>query len=419
MSTATEIPYVEERSAWRLMWLLVIGVVLSLVDRQVLAIVVEPLKHDLGLSDTQIGILQGPAITLFFALAAVPFGWVVDRHNRRNLMLVCLLIWSVATAACGFVKSFEQLLVLRIVVAIGEASWAPALFSIVADLFRPERRRSAYAMQMATGFIGGALALTLGGVAFQAVASSGLKLFGLDAPWRVAFVVVAAPGIPLAAAMLLFREPARHAALASAASPVATPLPMGKLALLALATGFTSAGITALSAWGAPLLVRAHGFEPGAAGVQLGAMAVLTCTLAGFAAALLPRRISGSERVLGLDVASVTAVFAALAGLLLFAPLPPLGVAAALAGTLGLFLVPYGLLPVVVQAWTPGAVHGRVFATIKFVEVLIAGGGAVIVGALSDRSAGAGLSTALAGTIGVCGLLAAGFFVLAWRKARA
>lgn len=189
------------RARYTLALLLLIYVV-NFVDRQVLVILMEPIKHDLGLTDTQLGLLSGLAFAIFYATFGIPLARVADRHSRRNVIAICLTIWSVVTALCGFAQNFAQLLVARMFVAIGEAGGGPPSHSMIADLFPFGKRATALAIYACGVPLGVLFGMALGGWLNE--------MFN----WRVAFAVVGAPGVVLAILFVLtVKEPAREASV--------------------------------------------------------------------------------------------------------------------------------------------------------------------------------------------------------------
>jgi predicted MFS family arabinose efflux permease len=168
-------------------------------DRQILSVVAQPVKRDLGLSDTQMGLLLGLTFALLYSLLGIPMARWADRHARTRLIALGLAIWAAMTALSGFARSFAQLALARVGVGIGEASYMPAAYSVLSDYFPAERRATALGIL----HLGAALGILVGNVAGGWLAEH----FG----WRTAFFVLGAPGI-LAAALFHYsvREPARE-----------------------------------------------------------------------------------------------------------------------------------------------------------------------------------------------------------------
>ncbi|MCW1401814.1 MFS transporter [Novosphingobium sp. MW5] len=128
------------RKAWGFVALLFLAGLFSVIDRAVLNVVVDPVRHDLGIGDQQIGLLQGLAFGLFYAFMGLPMGLLADRKSRRNLVILGIGLWSMATIASGLAQSFGQIFTARLLVGLGEAALSPAAISLIADLFPPARR---------------------------------------------------------------------------------------------------------------------------------------------------------------------------------------------------------------------------------------------------------------------------------------
>jgi MFS family permease len=206
-------PYPSRGAAWYAAIVLMICYTFAFVDRLILAFLVTPLKHDLHLSDTQIGLLQGLAFAIFYSILGIPAGLAADRVNRRNLIAAGVIAWSLMTSCGSLAKSFGTLALARMGVGIGEATLAPAAFSTLADYFPRERLSSALSVYSMGIQLGVGLALILGGFVAQAVMHMhpvNLPGIGLLEPWRLTFLVVGAPGIFIVALLATLREPPRR-----------------------------------------------------------------------------------------------------------------------------------------------------------------------------------------------------------------
>ena len=193
--------------------LLALAGTLSFVDRQILAVMIGPIKRDLGgLSDTQISLIIGIAFALIYSLASLPLARIADRYNRRNLIAAGIASWSAMTAMAGFANSFWQLFAARMGVGIGEATLGPATTSLVADYWERERLPLAYGIVAVAPFLGTGLASIVGGPLIdylEARPRLSLPLFGEMYSWQSVLVLVGLPGILLALAMFTMREPKR------------------------------------------------------------------------------------------------------------------------------------------------------------------------------------------------------------------
>ena len=200
--------------AWYALILFLIVYVFNFIDRQILSILAESIKADLKLDDAEIGFLYGTAFAVFYSLFGIPLGRLADSWYRGRLMAIGLALWSSMTALSGFASSFAMLATARIGVGIGEASASPAAYSMIADYFPKEKRATALSIYSSGLYIGGGIALPLGGYVISEWArrfpDAGAAPLGL-APWQAAFLAVGLPGLLLAAWIWNLREPLRGA----------------------------------------------------------------------------------------------------------------------------------------------------------------------------------------------------------------
>src|SRR5262245_13308183 len=192
---------------------LVVVYVFNFLDRQILAILAERIRADLGVTDAELGFLYGTAFAVFFAVFGIPLGRLADVWDRRKLIALGLAVWSLMTALSGFARSFPELALARIGVGIGEASAAPAAFSLLSDYFPPARRATALAVYSSGIYLGAGLGLMIGGqivARWDAAFPDATGPFGLRG-WQVAFFAVGVPGLLLALWVRTLREPARGA----------------------------------------------------------------------------------------------------------------------------------------------------------------------------------------------------------------
>lgn len=201
-------------AAYYVLALLMGACFLSFADRFLLTLLAPAIQNDLGISDTQLSLLQGLSFSIFYSVLAMPFGWVADNSNRRNLVAAGVATWCVATVMSGFCHTFPQLLAARSAVAIGEATLMPAAFSMLADTFPSNQRGRVFGYFTSASAVGTGGALVLGGMVLQAlhgVQWVSLGPLGTVRPWQAAFVLVGSPGL-LVAALLFFtiREPGRR-----------------------------------------------------------------------------------------------------------------------------------------------------------------------------------------------------------------
>lgn len=183
------------------------------VDRQILTLLIEPIRLDLNISDTQVSLLGGFAFALFYTIMGVPIAWLADQRSRRVIIAVGVAIWSVMTALCGLAQNFIQLFLARVGVGIGEASLTPSAYSLLADYFPPHRLGRAMGVYMAGGATGAGLALVVGGAVITLVADLpqiAIPIVGVVQPWQFAFICAALPGILVVLLMATIKEPYRR-----------------------------------------------------------------------------------------------------------------------------------------------------------------------------------------------------------------
>lgn len=183
------------------------------LDLGILSLLVQPIKTDLGLSDSQIGLLLGLAFALFHTVVGVPLAGLVDRYSRRAILAVGVAFWSLMTAFTGLANSFMQLFWFRVGVGAGEAVNGPATYSMIADLFPRERLARAISMINLGTIAGGGLSLILGAIVIKALAHMTmptLPVVGQLKHWQMVFFIVGLPGLLLAAAMMMIPEPKRR-----------------------------------------------------------------------------------------------------------------------------------------------------------------------------------------------------------------
>ncbi|MEH6592348.1 MAG: MFS transporter [Halioglobus sp.] len=259
-------PYETKKTRYYALGLLTVVYCFNFVDRQLLAILQESIKLDLGLSDSQLGLLTGFAFAVFYVTAGIPIAGWADRSNRRNIVALSLLIWSGMTAMSGAVQNYTQLLLARIGVGVGEAGGSPPSHSIISDIFPVQYRASALSFYSTGVNIGILFGFLLGGWLNE--------FFG----WRVAFVVVGGPGIILAILVRkTLHEPIRGLVDNRQVSEEAPPF-RAVLALLwsrrsfrhiALAAGLNAFVSYASINWNASFFIRSHGMSTGELGTWL------------------------------------------------------------------------------------------------------------------------------------------------------
>jgi MFS family permease len=258
---------------------LIATAVLSYTDRQVLSLLVDPIRGDMGISDTQISLLLGTAFAVIYGIAGIPLGFLADRISRRNLILAGVTVWSLGTIGCGLSHNFGEIFASRIVVGLGEAALSPAAISLISDYFPPSRRGTAVGFFLSGIAMGSGVAILIGGGVLHAIELGALAATPLAgyAPWRMVLLVIGGPGLLWAIAILLIREPLRRTAEgeSAAAGGVAEgstwrATPWARVVPIYIVLAAASFVDNAVGAWAPTLLIRDFGKDPAQIGVELG-----------------------------------------------------------------------------------------------------------------------------------------------------
>jgi MFS family permease len=309
---AGEAPWPPASRAWWAVGVFCIAAILSYSDRQILSLLVDPIRADLHVTDVQVGLLQGAAFALIYAVAGVALGRAADVLPRRLVIVAGILVWSAATVACGYAASFGGLFAARAAVGIGEAALAPAAMSIITDSFPANRRGAGTGAFLMGMIIGGGVAITLGGFILQAAqagALRGVPIVGALAPWRAGLVILGLLGLPVAVLAATVPEPQRRrltggasagpASLRDAAARLAAMWPV--LAPLYAAMGLSSLCDFAILNWAPTFLIRRFGLGVAEIGGALGAVVIVGGVAGSFGIGLVAdrmvRRGGGSSRL--------------------------------------------------------------------------------------------------------------------------
>lgn len=404
--------------AWAAVLLCMVAYIFSFIDRQILALLIGPIQRDLGLSDTQFGLLHGFAFALFYALLGIPVAALSDRGSRPLIISVGVALWSLATMACGLGRSFLHLFLARVCVGGGEAALSPATYSLIGDMFPRERLGRAVAVYSLGSFLGTGIAFLLGGWLITRVGAAGpVSLAGLPplAGWQLTFLIVGAPGLLLALVMgLAMPEPRSGGGGLSAASApgvgeVLRFLWRERAIFGPHMAGFTLAAMTlfALLSWSPAYLMRSFGMSPAQSGAQLGVVAILGAGGGVMASGWLMDRLTRAGRR---DAPFMTGMLGAAGAALPLLLLPFVagpGMALSLLAV-AFFFASFPMPPstAVMQVVAPSAMRSRVSALFLGSNSLIGmGGGGALVGLVTDRVLGGPAATGQA--LGMVGGLAA------------
>ncbi|WP_397453061.1 MFS transporter [Pseudomonas sp. NA-150] len=274
--------------AWYTVFVLFLAYTFSYVDRVILTILVEPIQRDLGINDSQLALLHGLAFVIFYVVLGVSLGYAADRANRKRIIVISIITWSLMTACCGLAKSFGQLFMARAGVGVGEAGLSPAGYSLLGDYFPPHKRGLALGVYTAAIVFGGGVALIIGGLVVQAVSAHptiNLPIIGATRSWQAVFFIVGLPGLLVGLLAMTLKEPMRRTGesiVSSNRSRVSflTQFKRHKSSYLLHIVGFSmlSVPFNVTLLWGRPFLSRTMGLSPSQGAYTLGVIMMIFCT---------------------------------------------------------------------------------------------------------------------------------------------
>ena len=278
--------------------ILLIAYILSFIDRNILAVLVGPIRDDFSISDFQFSLLHGTAFTVFYIFLGLPIGWLADRVSRKWIIVVGVFFWSLMTALCGLANSFLILFLVRIGVGIGEAALSPPAYSLFSDYFSPRRLRWATAIFSMGITVGSGLSYKIGGWAYQyldQIEFSTWPVLAAMSAWQLTFVMVGLPGFIVVLLLLFMREPPRLASEQYQDSgdfitinEVFYYLRTHWQAYGALAFGVCMMSIIGYGTlgWFPEFLIRSYGMSRGQAGSELGNIFLIAGTAGSLAGAI-------------------------------------------------------------------------------------------------------------------------------------
>lgn len=378
----SEAAYPSPKYAWYVVAVLTVAYISSFIDRQILSLLVPPMRRDLGISDTQMSLLMGLSFAIFYTILGLPIARLADSRSRRTIIAVGIAVWSFMTALCGAVKRYSHLLLARVGVGVGEATLSPAAYSLIADYFPRDRLATAISVYSMGIYLGSGIAVFLGGALVGLISMEGtwqLPLVGSVYPWQTIFFMIGLPGILIAALMYTVREPERRGSQAT----TATDVPIGEVAAYIRRNGRTffchnlGFGLLYLvsygaAAWNPTFLIRTHGWTAAQAGVWYGIIILIF----GTAGIVTGGRVADRLLAKGYTDAKIrVALIAAIAG-------APAGAAAVLvpSGTLAMIFLapatffasfPVGAAAAAIQEIVPNEMRAQASALYLFVVNLI------------------------------------------------
>lgn len=377
-------PWPPRRDAYYSLFVMTIVVMFTVIDRQILNIMIEPMKADFHISDTQAALLLGAAFSITYGLAGIPIARIADRSNRRNLVAISIAFWSSCTMACGMAQSYGGMFLARLGIGIGESGYGPASWSIATDNFPREKVAVATGTYGIGAMIGIGLASFLGGAVLALVEGlppMALPFGGVIRPWQWAFILVGLPGLLWSIVVLTTREPPRRG---SAAGAKAATLPVREVVSWLRENWRTyvavigGAGMKQLVAagqatWGVTFYHREFGWSLAKAGMVSGATTIIISPIAMILGGKLSEHLARKGRH---DANLLIVVFGLLFSVpvLAVAPLMPNPYLALAGNALGIFIGTLGFGPGVAsfQVITPNKMRAQVSSLSQFCTNVLA-----------------------------------------------
>ncbi|MEA5461021.1 MFS transporter [Arcicella sp. LKC2W] len=279
------------RYAWYVIFILTLANISSFIDRQILSLLVKPIKRDLHLTDTEMSLLMGLSFAIFYTLFGMMIGRLADRKNRRNIIIVGISIWSVMTTLCAGIANYTQFFLVRMGVGVGESTLSPSAFSLIADIFPKNRLATAMSIFSMGVFLGSGLATLIGSGIVAKLPTEGMMtvpVFGEIYPWQMIFLYVGIPGLVIALLLFTITEPSRKNSLQVAGQTVKLSFSESfaiifkhkkAYLLICFSTACQALINYGCNAWVPTFVSRTYGWEVPRAGAFFGLVVVISSIL--------------------------------------------------------------------------------------------------------------------------------------------
>lgn len=396
--------YPSAARAWYSVAVLMLAYIFSFIDRQVLNLLVGPVRRDLHISDTQMSLLIGFSFALFYALLGLPFGRIADAMNRPRLIAIGVFTWSLMTGGCGLANSYWQLFLLRMGVGVGEACLSPAAYSLITDSFPPKKRAMPFSVYTMAIYVGGGMAFLFGALLIRSFGTKemiAVPIVGLTRAWQVLFLILGVTGIAFVLVVLTLRDPSRKGARVEQTVGGATRVervPLGSVVRYLLRQGNTflflnlGAALVALAAyaataWDVTFLVRNHQFSAHEAGIFYGIGGIVFGPLGMFCAGKLSNHFANKGSRNAYARVAILATVGAILPSILYPLLPNAAAAFAFLSIATFFrCIPTCVIPAAMQELVPNAMRGQATAVYLLIVNLIGLGlGPSAVALVTDR----------------------------------
>jgi len=380
-------PRHSEAYAWYVVGVLMLVYVLSFIDRQILSLLVKPMRASLNVSDFQMSLLMGSSFALFYTFFGIPLGRVADMKSRRGLIAAGVTVWSLMTACCGIARNYGQLLFLRMGVGVGEAALSPSAYSLISDYFPKERLATAISVYGMGIYIGSGMAYLAGGLVIGLASAQThyvLPLVGALEPWQTVFFMIGVPGLLFALLMYTVKEPRRGAMNERAATGKSNEMPTvrevaayvwnNKGSFFSHNLGFSLFALASYggAAWVPTFFARCHGWAPSRVGVWYGTIIMVFGSagiiFGGRLADILCKKGYADSKMRSGFIAAALAIPLSVLYLLV-----PNGTVAMLllAPFVFVLAMPFGVAPAAIQEMMPHCMRGQASAVYLFLVNLI------------------------------------------------
>ena len=398
--------YPSSKQAWTTLVILSFTYIFSMLDRQILVLLIDPIKTDLQISDTEVGLLTGLAFAIVYTTACVPLGRLADLWVRKYVIIAGVCIWSVLTLLCGFARNFPQLFFARMGVGFGEAALTPTAYAIIGDLFPPNKLARGMSVFAVSGLAGGGLSLLFGGMVIgvvQQIDVLTLPIVGEIRSWQLVLLAVGGLSLLMVLPLSWMPEPKRHSVKqvvpksknqsTSGSNNLSFLGVLNYLwdhktfygVFLAAVTISNTAGY-GVATWIPSYFIRVHEWEPTTTGITVGALYIVPAIIGGLSSGWLADFFYGK----GYRAAPL---FIMLTALLIIAPMialfiyaPNMGLKMPALVTFYLVETMYSVLfPTVILMATPHVIRAQVSALNLLVVNLVGiGFGPVIIALITD-----------------------------------
>ena len=371
------------RYAWYVIFILTLANISSFIDRQILSLLVKPIKRDLHLTDTEMSLLMGLSFAIFYTLFGMMIGRLADRKNRRNIIIIGISVWSAMTTLCAGVANYTQFFLVRMGVGVGESTLSPSAFSLIADIFPKNRLATAMSIFSMGVFLGSGLATLIGSGIVAKLPTEGMMtvpVFGEIYPWQMIFLYVGLPGLVIALLLFTITEPSRKNSLQVAGQTVKLSFSESfkiifkhkkAYLLICFSTACQALINYGCNAWVPTFISRTYGWEVPRAGAFFGLVVVVSSILGVIFGGWYADKLTKEGKTDGRLRVGVLGGFLALISF--FIPLLPKAEWALLAISVPVFglAAPFGAATAAIQEIMPNQVRALASSIFLFILNLI------------------------------------------------